>query len=97
MPSRRRGWESRRSRVSLGENLAGTEVWLRIGDNGLGMDEETRARIFDPFFTSRDEGTGLGLALCRKIVDGHAGKIEVESAPGEGTEFLLTFAKAGSR
>jgi signal transduction histidine kinase len=81
--------------VSLGENLARTEVWLRIVDNGFGMDDATRARIFDPFFTSREEGTGLGLALARKIVEGHRGTIEVASAPGEGTGFLLTFPKAG--
>ena len=80
-------------RVSMGENLAGSEVWLRIADNGSGMDDEMRERIFDPFFTSRDEGTGLGLALSRKIVDSHGGTIEVESRPGEGAEFVLTFPK----
>jgi signal transduction histidine kinase len=80
-------------RVSMGENLAGNEVWLRIADNGFGMDDETRERIFDPFFTSREEGTGLGLALSRKIVDSHGGTIEVASKPGEGAEFILTFPK----
>ena len=85
-------------RVSMGENLAGTEVWLRIADNARGIDDETRERIFDPFYTSRENGTGLGLALCRKIVDAHGGTIELDSAPGEGTEFVLTFprdARAG--
>ena len=80
-------------RVSMGENLAGSEIWLRISDNGLGMDDQTRAQIFDPFFTSRKEGTGLGLALCRKIVDEHGGRIEVESALGEGTEFVISLPK----
>ena len=80
-------------RVSMGENLAGSEIWLRISDNGLGMDEQTRERIFDPFFTSREEGTGLGLALCRKIVDEHGGRIEVDSRPGEGTEFVISLPK----
>lgn len=84
-------------RVALGENLAGSEIWLRISDNGLGMDEQTRERIFDPFFTSREEGTGLGLALCRKIVDEHGGRIEVDSEPGEGTEFVLSFPKGEQR
>jgi len=84
-------------RVAMGENLAGNEIWLRISDNGLGMDELTRARIFDPFFTSREEGTGLGLALCRKIVDEHGGRVEVESAPGEGTEFVISLPKGGPR
>ncbi len=79
----------------MGENLAGTEVWVRIADNGLGIDADVRDRIFDPFFTSRDKGTGLGLALCRKIVDNHGGTIEVDSEIGEGTEFVLTFPKTG--
>ena len=80
-------------RVSMGENLAGTEVWVRVADNGLGIDDDVRDRIFDPFYTSREEGTGLGLALCRKIVDNHGGSIEVETASGEGTEFVLVFPK----
>lgn len=84
-------------RVSMGENLAGSEVWVRIADNGRGIDEETRERIFDPFYTSRENGTGLGLALCRKIVDAHHGTIEVESAPDEGTEFVLAFPRRGTR
>jgi two-component system sensor histidine kinase HydH len=81
-------------RVSMGENLAGTEVWIRVADNGLGIDEDARDQIFDPFYTSREEGTGLGLALCRKIVDNHGGSIEVETAAGEGTKFVLTFPKS---
>jgi signal transduction histidine kinase len=80
-------------RVSLGENLAGTEVWVCVADNGLGIAENVRDRIFDPFFTSRKDGTGLGLALCRKIVDNHGGSIEVETTSGEGTEFVLVFPK----
>ena len=82
--------------VSMGENLAGTEIWVRIQDNARGIDEETRERIFDPFYTSRENGTGLGLALCRKIVDGHHGTIEVDSVEGEGTEFVLTFPRRGA-
>lgn len=84
-----------RVRVSMGENLAGTEVWVRIADNAGGISDETRERIFDPFFTSREDGTGLGLALCRKIVDTHGGAIELDSTLGEGTEFLLTFPRDG--
>jgi signal transduction histidine kinase len=80
-------------RVSMGENLAGSEVWVRISDNGLGIADDVRDRIFDPFFTSREAGTGLGLALCRKIVDNHGGTIEVDSVSGDGTEFVLSFPK----
>ncbi len=83
-------------RVSMGENLAGSEIWIRVADNGLGIDREMRSQIFDPFFTSREEGTGLGLALCRKIVDNHGGTIDIEGASGEGTVFILTFPKSNT-
>jgi len=88
------GIEEPQVRVSMGENLAGTEVWVRVADNGLGMAENVRDQIFDPFFTSRKDGTGLGLALCRKIVDNHGGSIEVETASGEGSEFVIVFPKS---
>lgn len=88
-------------RVAMGESLAGTEVWVRIADNGGGIDLDARDRIFDPFYTSRKNGTGLGLALCRKIVDSHQGTIDVASPPtdqahlpsGRGTEFVMTFPR----
>ncbi len=88
-----RGVESPRIDVSMGANLASTQVWVRVADNARGIDPETRQRIFDPFYTSRDQGTGLGLALCRKIVDAHGGTIELSSTPGEGSEFVLTFPR----
>jgi len=79
--------------VSAGENLAGTEVWLRVQDNGPGMEPAMLDRIFNPFFTSKSSGTGLGLALSKKVIDAHGGSIEATSKLGEGTEFLLTFPK----
>jgi len=80
-----------------GENLAGTEVWLRIEDNGPGMDEEQRDRVFNPFFTSKEHGTGLGLAIVKRIVEAHGGTIELASRIGEGTEFVLSFTKNGGQ
>jgi len=82
--------------VSMGENLAGTDVWVRVQDNGPGVSREARERLFSPFYTSKPNGTGLGLAICRKVVDAHGGSIEVGSTPGSGAEFLLTFPKAGA-
>jgi signal transduction histidine kinase len=79
--------------VTAGENLAGTEVWLRVRDNGPGMDPATLDRIFNPFFTSKASGTGLGLAISKKVIDAHGGSIEASSEPGSGSEFLLTFPK----
>ena len=79
--------------VGLGENLAGTEVWVRIKDNAGGMDPDTQKKIFRPFYTSKSNGTGLGLAITRKLVDAHKGRVELHSTPGKGTEFVLTFPK----
>ncbi len=79
--------------ISMGENLAGTEVWVRICDNGAGISDELRAKIFSPFVTSKRGGTGLGLPITKKLVEAHGGTIELSSAPGQGTEFVLTIPK----
>ena len=86
-----------RVEIAMGENLAGSEVWLRIRDNGPGIDPETRAKIFSPFYTSKTNGTGLGLAITRKLVEAHGGTIDLESEPNAGAEFLLTFPKQPGR
>jgi|GEM_PF-616005 two-component system sensor histidine kinase PilS (NtrC family) len=64
---------------------------LVVEDDGSGMDEETRARAFNPFYTTKTREGGLGLALVRKIVEGHEGSIEIESERGGGTRFRLWF------
>jgi len=87
------GVQDPRIEVAMGENLAGTEVWVRVKDNGPGIDAEARRKLFSPFYTSKAGGTGLGLAICRKLVDAHGGSIELNSSPGHGAEFLLTFPK----
>lgn len=81
--------------VALGENLAGTEVWIRIADNGKGIEPDVRERIFNPFFTSKEHGTGLGLPITKKLVEAHGGEIELTSTRGLGAEFVLTFPKSG--
>lgn len=68
---------------------------LNIRDNGTGMDEETVRKVFLPFFTTREQGVGLGLALVQKIIIGHEGTVEVLSREGEGTAFLITLPLAG--
>lgn len=64
-------------------------VEIRVSDTGVGMDEDTVNHIFDPFYTRKAKGIGLGLAVTRRIVEAHGGTIAVRSAPGEGTTFAV--------
>ncbi len=67
----------------------GRYVYLCVQDDGKGMDEETVAQIFGPFFSTKFTGRGLGLASVLGILKGHSGAIGVESSPGEGTRFTI--------
>jgi len=73
----------------------GPYVEITVGDDGKGMDEETRKRIFEPFFTTHFIGRGLGMAAVYGIVNNHAGSITVESQPGEGTRVHMFLPAIG--
>ena len=65
-----------------------------IRDNGCGIAEDKIAKIFNPFYTTKNNGTGLGMGIAKKVMDAHSGRIEVQSRPGAGTEFRLTLPLA---
>jgi two-component system cell cycle sensor histidine kinase/response regulator CckA len=75
---------------------AGTYVKLEVTDDGPGMDEETLGRIFEPFFSTKFTGRGLGLAAVLGVMRGHQGGLSVESEPGRGTSFRLLFAPSAA-
>ncbi len=77
-------------RLDLYIENGGRQATVRVRDNAHGIPPEKIDRIFNPFFTTKDHGTGLGMAIAKKIVEAHTGTIEVESAVGRGTEFQVT-------
>lgn len=64
-------------------------VCMRVSDQGTGMDEKVRKQLFTPFFTTKPDGTGLGLMSCLRIVEQYQGRIDVDSTPGAGTTFSV--------
>lgn len=62
---------------------------IRVSDTGIGITPENMQRLFEPFFTTKEKGTGLGLAVTRRIIEEHRGSIQVESEPGKGTNFTV--------
>ncbi len=86
------GLKTYQPKVTVTTKASDNAIEIKVQDNGTGMSEATKAKIFQPFFTTKPtgEGTGLGLSLAYDIVTkGHGGTIEVESAEGEGTTFRV--------
>ncbi|HZQ45735.1 MAG TPA: ATP-binding protein [Verrucomicrobiae bacterium] len=75
--------------LQTGESLDG--AWVSVADTGGGIPQEQINRIFDPFYTTKKKGTGLGLMIVQRIVRAHGGRIELESHVGRGTTFRIWF------
>jgi signal transduction histidine kinase len=75
--------------VTVKTRAADGNAEISVIDRGVGIDPKLTSTIFNPFFTTKPEGVGLGLAICSKIVDQHGGKIAVESEPGKGSVFRV--------
>jgi signal transduction histidine kinase len=83
--------------IDVSVSAEGMSVVLTVDDQGIGVPEEIRARVFDPFFSTKGEGTGLGLAITRHIVEAHGGNVTCESRTGGGTRFRVDLPIAPAR
>ena len=85
------GWLTIRSEIAERKGPAEHPKWMIISytDTGKGIPEENLNKLFEPLFTTKSKGIGLGLALTRTLVEGHGGTIEVVSAVGEGSTFTV--------
>lgn len=69
-----------------------TEIRVEISDNGAGIPPENRDHVFEPFFTTRAKGTGLGLPIAKRIIDQHHGRLDLQATPDGGTRVIVTLA-----
>ena len=75
--------------IKVSTGLAGSRVYLAVADNGPGIAPDILPRVFNPFFTTRDKRSGLGLAMTKKILEDLGGTVEIQSEPGHGTVVTL--------
>ena len=75
--------------VAIRALINGSAALIEVEDSGAGMSAETQAHLFEPFYTTKSSGTGLGLAMTQQIVEEHGGSIQVESAANQGTTFRI--------
>ncbi|QTL06008.1 AAA family ATPase [Aquabacter sp. L1I39] len=83
------GTDGGERRLRIGTRLEGDDIEVAIEDTGPGMSQAVIARIFQPFFTTKTTGMGVGLAICRSIMELHGGALEARSVEGEGSSFLV--------
>jgi two-component system sensor histidine kinase AtoS len=77
-------------KLTISSRASSNNVEFMLIDSGVGMAKEVSEKIWTPFFTTKAKGMGLSLAICRRIIEAHQGKISVESIVGEGTTFTIT-------
>ena len=87
--------ENSKAKIVITESIQDNNVTISIADNGLGIAEDVRSKIFTPNFTTKTSGTGLGLAMCKRMVEQAKGEIWFETKPGEGSIFFVQLPIVG--
>src|SRR6266566_2049231 len=82
-----------RGPIDIGVSGDGDGLLVTVADHGPGIPEELRQRVFEPYFTTKQDGTGLGLALVRQTLEAHRATVRVEETPGGGATFTIVFAR----
>jgi two-component system, LuxR family, sensor kinase FixL len=85
--------ESPRRELLISTRLEGERIAIGVADSGPGLPDSVRARLFQPFVTTKADGMGVGLSICRAIVEAHGGELSAQDAPGGGTVFTMTLAR----
>ena len=85
------------SSIDIAVHYDDSDVVVVLSDTGPGIPAEQLGHIFEPYRTSKEKGTGLGLMVSKRIVNDHGGTISVESAPGEGTAFTIRLPRIERR
>jgi C4-dicarboxylate-specific signal transduction histidine kinase len=88
------GVGARERRLRIGTSLGQDDIEVAIEDTGCGMSDDVVARVFQPFFTTKASGMGVGLAICRSIMELHGGSLAVRSVPDRGSMFLVRIPRA---
>ncbi|PTL82726.1 HAMP domain-containing sensor histidine kinase [Vitiosangium sp. GDMCC 1.1324] len=81
-------------RLTIATRVLERELEVALQDTGRGMSEAVRSRIFEPFFSTKEDGTGLGLAVCQQILKAHGGELSCQSESGQGTTFFVRLPRA---
>lgn len=84
--------EEGQGKLIIRNNIANNYCYVSIKDNGTGISPENMSRLFEPYFTAKNNGIGLGLAATLNIIQSHKATVDVNSELGKGTEFIITFA-----
>ena len=80
-------------RVTVDENQQKKGVTIIFSDNGPGIPEEIFSQVFNPFFTTKEKGSGLGLPIVKNIIENHGGEVKIESEEGKGTRVVIFLPK----
>ena len=78
-----------RKAIAIASTMEKDNIIIRIGDSGPGVEADIQEKIFDPFYTTRTDGSGIGLSICQRIISDHGGRIEVSKSELGGAEFII--------